>query len=111
AMQRLSRGLCVMHHGDPDEVRTGIAPVVLVAGGVASGQDFYAGLAPQPCGRRLAAAMSGYVEPEEKPSGGAPIAVAVADDVVGEIEFLPVEFAVGFDVAFVAISRDRDLLG
>ena len=58
AVQRLGRGLLVMHHGDADEVRAGIAAVGLVARRVAAGQDPHAGLAPQPRRRGLAAAMS-----------------------------------------------------
>ena len=46
----------------------------------------------------------------QKPPAGPPIAVAVAEDLVGEIEFLRVEPAVFLDMRLVAIGGDRDML-
>ena len=50
------------------------------------------------------------IEPEEKAAGRTLVAVAVADDLVGEIEFRAIELAVLFDMRFVVIGRDRDVL-
>ncbi len=47
AMQRLGRGFLVMHHGDADVVRAGIAAVGLIAREIAAGQNAHAGLSPQ----------------------------------------------------------------
>src|SRR5262249_7971700 len=91
AMKRIGRGLLVVHHGDADVVRAGIAAVLLPARAVASGQDAHAPVAPQPRGRGLAATVRRDVEPQEEAAGGSTVAVSVADDLVSEVEFQPVK--------------------
>src|SRR5262245_53821940 len=63
AVQRLGRGFLVVHHGDADVVRAGIAAVWLLARAVASRQHAHAAFAPEPRGRDLAAALRRDVEP------------------------------------------------
>src|SRR6185437_8220959 len=75
-MQRLGGGLLVLHHGDADVVGAGIAAVLLLARKIAARNDAQPALAPQPQRRRLAAALRGDVEPEEKSARGPAIAVA-----------------------------------
>ena len=67
-----------------------------------SRQSFLATASSPPC--------RADVEPEEEAAGRALVAVAVADDLIGEIEFRDVELAVLLDMGLVAIGRDRDLL-
>ena len=110
AMQRLGGDLLVLHHGDADIVRAGIAAVGLLAREIAAGHDAHAGLAPQRERRRFAAALRGDIEPEEEAARGTAIAVAVADDLIGEIEFLPIEAAVFLDMRLVAVGGDGDVL-
>ena len=61
-------------------------------------------------GDRLVAALRADVEPEEEAAGRTLVAVAVADDLVGEIELGDVELAVVLDMGLVAVGRDGDLL-
>src|SRR5262249_39908267 len=58
----------------------------------------------------LAAAQGCDVEPEKEAAGRPPVAVPVSNDLIGEIEFFPVEVAICLDVNLVAVSRDGDLL-
>ena len=100
----------VLHHGDADIVRARIGAVGLLAREIAAGHDAHAGLAHSRFGHGFAAAVARNVEPEEEAAGRPLVAVAVADDLVGEIEFRGVEPAVVLDMRLVAIGRDRDLL-
>ena len=54
--------------------------------------------------------MGGDVEPEQEAAGRPPVAVAVAEDLVGEIELLRVERAALVDMRLVVIGGDRDAL-
>src|SRR6267154_4085324 len=54
--------------------------------------------------------MRGYVEPDAEAAGGTVIAIAIAEDLVGEIEFDAVEPAVLLDMRLVAVGGDRYLL-
>src|SRR5262245_51764663 len=105
-MQRLRRGLLILHHGDADIAATGIRAVGLVAREIATGHDAQPRLAPQPQRHRLVAALRRDVKPEEESAGWTAIAVAIADDLVGEIEFSRVEPAIVLDMRLVAIGGD-----
>src|SRR5277367_830767 len=107
-MQRLGRGLLVLHHSDADIVRAWIAAVGLLAREIATGHDAHAGVTPQRKCRRLAAALRRNIQPQEKSSGRPAIAVTIADDLIGEIEFLAIETAVFLDLRLVAIGGDGD---
>ena len=109
-MQRLRRRFSVVHHGDANIVGPRIAAVILVARRIAARQDPHARLPPEPDSGGLAAAQGCDVEPEEKAPGRPPVAVPIANDLIREIEFLPVEVAIRLDVNLVAVSRDGDLL-
>src|SRR5579864_8989833 len=91
AMQRLGGDLFVLHHGDADVVFARIAAVGLLAGEIAAGYDAQPGLAPQRDRCGLAAALRRHVEPEKEAAGRPAITVTVADDLIGEVEFLPVQ--------------------
>src|ERR1051326_1664100 len=106
-MQRLGGDLLVLHHGDADVIFARIAAVGLLAREIAAGHDTQAGLAPQRQRCRLAATLGRNVEPEKKSARWAAIAVAVADDLIGKIEFLAIELPVRLDVALVAIGGER----
>ena len=51
-----------------------------------------------------------HIEPEEEAAGWTLVAVAVADDLIGEIEFGAVERAVFLHVRLVVIGRNRHFL-
>src|SRR5262245_5148541 len=110
AMQRLRRSRLVLHHADADIVCAGIAAVILLAREITSRDNPHASLSPQLFCRDLAATLFGYVEPKEKTSSGTFITVTFADDLVGEIEFLGIEFPVFFNVRLILIGGDRDIL-
>src|SRR5579859_4391851 len=76
AMERLGRGLLVVHHGDADVVRARIAAIVLLTRRVAARQHPDAGFAPQPCRHHLAAAEGGHIEPQEEAASRPAVAVA-----------------------------------
>ena len=61
-------------------------------------------------GRRLVASVGADVEPQVEAAGRPPIAVTVADDLVGEIELGAIELPVLLHMRLVAIGGDRDLL-
>ncbi len=82
----------VMHHGDADIVAPGLMP-----SGVGAARHIRPAKRASPASRhsrsaRLhAAALRRDIEPQEEAAGRALVAVAVADDLVGEIEFLRIE--------------------
>src|SRR5690242_21546586 len=86
AMQRLRRSRLVLHHGDADVVRAGVAAVTLLACEITSRNDPHAGLGPQPFRDDLAPALSGHVKPKEKASSWPFVTVPLADNPVCEIE-------------------------
>src|SRR4051794_26663076 len=90
AMQRLCRGFLVLHHGDANVAEARIGAIGLVPRQIAAGSDAQPRLAPQPERGRLVATLRRHIEPQEKTAGWSPIAVTVADDLVGKIEFLRV---------------------
>src|SRR5580704_375574 len=110
AVQRLGGDFVVLHHGDTDVIGAGIRAIVLLARQITARHHAQAGFAPKFQRRRFAAALRRDVEPEKKSAGGALIAVAVADDLVGEIEFLAIEPPVLLDVFLVVIGGDGDVL-
>src|SRR5262249_46704460 len=110
AMQRLGGDVLVLHHRDADIVRARIAAVSLLAREIAAGHDGPAALAPECERRRFATPWRGDIEPQKEATGGAAIAIAVADDLIGEIEFLPIEAAVLLDMRLVVVGGDGDAL-
>jgi hypothetical protein len=77
---------------------------------VASGHHAHAALLVEFHRRGLVAAISGDVEPETEAAGGAVIAEAIAEDLVGEVELDPVQPPVLLDMDFVAVGGDRHML-
>ena len=109
-MQCIGRRVLIMHHGDADIVRAGIETVRLVARDIAARQDAHAAFAPQLHRRRFAAADMGDVEPQKEAARRALVAVTIADDLIGKIEFECVKAAIIFHMRFVRIGGDTDLL-
>src|ERR1700719_2900395 len=110
AVQCLRRGLFVMYHGDANIVRAWIAAVILVTCRIAARQDPDARLPPQLCGNDFAAAQGRDIEPEEEAAGRPPVAIAISNDLIRQIEFLAIEVAVGVDMELVPVGRNGDLL-
>src|SRR5262249_42210697 len=67
-------------------------------------------LAPERQRRRFATALRGNVEPQKEAAGGTPIAVTIADNLIGEIELRPIATAIVLDMCLVVVSRDGDAL-
>src|SRR5690349_15273844 len=110
AMQRLRRSRLVLHHGDADIVRAGIAAVRLLAREITSGDHANTRFGPQSFCCDLAAALPRHVEPKKKTSSWAFIAVAVADDLVREIKFFRIKLSILSHMLFILIRGDRDIL-
>ena len=65
---------------------------------------------PKGCYRGLAAALALKVEPEKETAFRAPVAIAVSEHLVGDVEILPVERPALADMLLVGPGRDRDML-
>src|SRR5947209_19060245 len=85
-MQRLGRRFRVGYQRQADIARAGIGAVVLLSRQIASGDHAHAGIAIQPDAGCLITAAVGDVEPDAEAAGRTMIAVAIAEDLVGEIE-------------------------
>src|SRR4051812_15914503 len=109
-MHRLDRDLLILHECDPQIAGSGIASVGAIAREIATGNHPQAGFAPKPRRHGLVATLRRYIQPQEETAGRTAIAIAIADDLVGKIEFHSIELTVCFHVLLIAISRDRDLL-
>src|SRR5207302_5476672 len=88
----------------------GIEAAGLLPRQIAAGDYAHAGVAIKLHGRGFVAAARGHIEPDAEAAGGPAIAIAIAEDPVGEIELDPVKPAVLFDMCLIAVSCDRDLL-
>src|SRR5882724_957028 len=93
-VQRLGRCFTVGHQRQTNIAGAGIAAVGLLACQVTSRHHADASVLVELHGRRLIAAMGGYVEPDAEAAGGTAIAVAVPENLIGEIELDPIEPAV-----------------
>src|SRR5581483_6824769 len=60
--------------------------------------------------RRLIAASLADIEPDAEAAGRPLVAVAIAENLIGEIELDAIELAVLFDMNFVAVGGGRDML-
>src|SRR3954464_5427388 len=109
-VQGFGYGFTVLHQRQPDIAVAGIAAVGLLPRQVAARQHTHAGLLVKFHRHGLVAAKCGYVEPDAKTAGRAVVAIAVAEDLVGQIEFHAVQPAVLLDMRLVAVGGDRDLL-
>src|SRR5579883_1118902 len=110
AMQRLGRRFAVRNQRKADIAPAGIEAVGLLPREIAAGNDPHTGLAIELHRHRLVAAKTGHVEPDTEAAVGPLVAVAAAEDLVGEIELDAIEPAVLLDMRLVAIGRDRDML-
>src|SRR5215203_6048186 len=110
AVQRLGGDFLVLNERDADIALAGIAGVGAVAREIVTGNDAQAAVAPKVPGDRLITALPAHVEPEEEAAGRTLIAITVADDLIGKVEFRDVERAVVLDMGLVAVGRDGDLL-
>src|SRR5215475_9771715 len=103
-MQRLGRRFGVRYQRQPDVTGAGIAAVVLLPRQITSGDHAHAGIAIKFDARRFVAATIGDVEPDAEAACGAMVAIAIAEDLVGEIELDAIEFSVLLDMRLVAIG-------
>src|ERR1700722_11185622 len=90
-VQRVGCCFTVLHQRQANVARAGIAAVGLLPRQVTSGHHAHAGIPVEfhRCG--FVAAMARHIEPNAEAAGGPDIAVAVTENLVGEIEFDPVE--------------------
>ena len=99
-----------MDEGNADVAGAGVSTVGAVAGKIMSGDDAQPAVTPQLHRHRLVAAFGAHIEPQEEAALRAPVAVAVADDLIGKIELGDIERAVVLDMGLVGIGRNGDLL-
>src|SRR5690348_7061200 len=109
-MQRLRGRFAVLHHRDADKAFARVEPVRLRTRRVVAGHDAQAAFSPQLYGRGFAAAVLRDIEPEKETSRRALVAVAIAENLIREIELGAIHRTVLLDVRLVGVSRDRDLL-
>src|SRR5262249_37852961 len=109
-MKRLRGRLVVLPHGEADVAETGIRSVGLFARQIAARHHAKTRLAPEAQRHGLIAALRRNVEPEKESTRGTSIAVALADDLIGEIVFLRIEAAIFLHMPFIAIGGDRNAL-
>src|SRR5215475_5978470 len=107
-VQRLGRGLAVLDQREADKACARIEPIRLQSCEVAAGYHTHAGFLVESDGYRFVAAELRDVEPDAEAAGGSAIAVAVAENLVGEIELDPIEPAIFLDMRLVTVSGDRD---
>src|SRR5215813_1190635 len=103
AMQRLGRRFTVRYQREPDKARTGIEAVVLLAREIAARDHAHACVAIEFDTRRFVATVLAHIEPDAEAARRALVAIAVTEDLVGEIELDAVELAVVHDMRLVAI--------
>src|SRR6266446_6734269 len=84
-VKRLRGCLLILHHRDADVAASGIRSVGLLAREIAAGHHAQPRLTPKPQRHGLVAAQARHVEPEEKSAFRTPVAVTLADDLVGKI--------------------------
>src|ERR1700753_2561505 len=110
AMQRLAGRLTVGDQRKADVACAWIETIALLSRQIAAGNHAHAGVAIESYRCRLVAALLCDIEPDAEAAGRALVAVAIAEDLVGEIELDAIELAVLFDMRLVAIGGGCDLL-
>src|SRR5688572_22211147 len=100
-MQRFGGDLAVLHHRDTNVVFSWVGAVGLVARRILAGQNPQACFFPKLQSCSHAAALRRNIEPEEESAGGSLVAVAVADDLVGEVELGAIERLILLDMGLV----------
>src|ERR1700676_73021 len=109
-VQRLGRCFAVRYQRQADVAGAGVRAVGLPPRQITSGHHAHAAVFVEVHRRRLVAAARRYIEPDAEAAGRPAIAVAIAENLIGEIELDPVEPPVLLDMSLVAIGRDRDML-
>ena len=109
-MQCFRRGRLVLHHGDADVVRAGIAAIGLVAREVSSGHHAHASFGPQSFGYGLTAALLRNVQPKKESAVRALISLTVPDDLIGKIELGGVKRAILLHMGLITVSGNRHVL-
>src|SRR4051794_3144900 len=102
-MQGLGRCFAVRHQSETDVTGAGIAAIELGPSQIAAGDD-----APAPVPKKFhgcppVAAALRDTQPDAEAAGGPPIAIAIAEDLVGEIEFDPIQPPIFLDMRFIAV--------
>src|SRR6266852_984149 len=105
-------GCCftILHQRQTYVAGAGIAAVGLLSRQVTSRHHAHAAVLVELDRRRFVAAMGRDIEPDAEAAGGPAIAIAIAKNLVGEIEFHSIEPPVLLDMRLVAIGRDGDML-
>src|ERR1700737_2005242 len=102
-VQRLGCCLAVLHQRQADVAGAVIAAVGLLPRQVTSGHHAHAAVLVEFHCRRFIAAALRHIEPDAEAAGGTTIAIAIAENLIGEIEFDPVEPPVLLDMPLVAV--------
>ena len=109
-MQRFGCCFTVLHQRQANIAGAGIAAVGLPARQIASGHHAHAAVLVEFHRGRFVAALGRDVEPDAEAAGRPHIAVAIPEDLVGEIELDAVEPSIFLDMRLVAIGGNRDML-
>src|SRR6476660_2243758 len=108
-MQRLGCCFTVLHQRQANVAGAGIAAVGLLARQIAAGHHAHAAVPVELHRRRFVAAAVRHIEPDAKAAGGPPIAVAIAENLIGELEHDAVEPPGLLDMRLIAVGGDRDM--
>src|SRR5258706_13992401 len=105
-------GCCstILYQRQANVAGAGIAAVRLLPRQIASGHHANAAVLVEFHRRRFVAAVVRDIEPDAEAAGGSAIAVAITENLIGEIELDAVEPPVLLDMRLVAVGRDRDML-
>src|ERR1700722_14888501 len=109
-MQRLGRCFTVCDKRKPNEASAGVTAIRLLPCEVAARDHADTGIPEKLDGHRFIVALCRDVEPDAEAAGGTPIAITAAEDLVGKVEFEPVEPAIFLDMGFVIVGGDGHML-
>src|SRR5215471_17305300 len=109
-MQRLGGRLAVGDERKANIARPRIESVRLQSGEITAGNNANAGVPIESYGRRFVAAVLRNIEPDAEAAGWAFVTVAIAENLIGEIELGAIKLAVLLDMRLVAVGCDRDML-
>src|SRR5258705_12488794 len=109
-VQCLGCSFTVLHQRQANVAGAGIAAVRLLPRQIASWHHAHAAVPVEFHRRRFVAATVRHIEPDAEAAGGPAIAVAIAENLIGEIVLDDVEPPVLLAMRPVAVVRDPDML-